>query len=178
MENPLKKNRNEELRLNKFEESEWQKLYNGNQKSYIRKRLDTVKYLQEEMPRSEVAFKLGVSRSSIDKWIDTYNKGGLSGLIKIKRSINRKQRLSLQQKEELVNMILKERPEDYGIDRHIWTGKILEEVIKTKWGVILKDSRIYNILEELGLSHQKAHRDYENADPEAQKAFVAELKKK
>jgi transposase len=41
----------------------------------------------------------------------------------------------------------------------------------------LKDSRIYDILADLGLSHQKAHRDYENGDPEVQKEFVATIKK-
>ena len=42
----------------------------------------------------------------------------------------------------------------------------------------LRDSRIYAILKELGLSHQKAHRDYENADPLVQQEFVSSLKKK
>jgi hypothetical protein len=30
----------------------------------------------------------------------------------------------------------------------------------------------------MGLSHQKAHRDYENADSEQQQKFVATIKKK
>jgi transposase len=45
------------------------------------------------------------------------------------------------------------------------------------WIVILKNSRIYEILEALNFSHQKAHRDYINADPERQKQFVLTLKK-
>lgn len=43
--------------------------------------------------------------------------------------------------------------------------------------VELKDSRIYEILDELNLSHQKAHRDYANADEEQQNIFVLNLKK-
>lgn len=66
--------------------------------------------------------------------------------------------------EQLKRMILEFRPTDYGIDRAIWTGKIIGRVIEQRWGVSLKDSRIYEILDSLKLSHQKANRDYANAD--------------
>ncbi|MBW4608133.1 MAG: winged helix-turn-helix domain-containing protein [Hassallia sp. WJT32-NPBG1] len=81
------------------------------------------------------------------------------------------------QKEELKEMLLSSKPTDYGIDRNIWTGKIICNVIQQKWGVELKDSRVYEILDELHLSHQKAHRDYANADQDGQRAFVSTLKK-
>jgi transposase len=74
-------------------------------------------------------------------------------------------------------MVLNDRPTKYGIDREIWTGKNLVSVIKQRWGVDLKTSRIYEILDNLNLSHQKAHRDYENADPAKQKKFIKLLKK-
>jgi hypothetical protein len=50
-------------------------------------------------------------------------------------------------------------------------------VIRQRWGVDLKTSRIYEILDNLNRSHQKAHRDYDNADPGEQKKFVKILKK-
>ena len=37
--------------------------------------------------------------------------------------------------------------------------------------------RIYEIIQELNLSYQKAHRDYSNADKAKQKQFVEQLKK-
>lgn len=85
--------------------------------------------------------------------------------------------MSAEQKQQLKTMLEEQKPTDYGIDRYIWTGRTIIEVIKVRWDVELKDSRIYQILDELGMSHQKAHRDYENADPEAQKEFVATVKK-
>ena len=51
------------------------------------------------------------------------------------------------------------------------------EVIQSRWNISLKSSRIYEILQELGLSYQRAHRDYEPPDKEAQKAFVEKVKK-
>ena len=74
-------------------------------------------------------------------------------------------------------MLLEQKPTDYGIDRQIWTGQIIAEVIHKRWGVELKDSRIYDILASMGLSHQKAHRDYENGNSEVQKEFVTTVKK-
>ena len=75
-------------------------------------------------------------------------------------------------------MLLENKPIDHGIGRQIWTGKIIAEVIKQRWDVYLEDSRIYTIFKEVGLSHQKAHRDYENADPLAQQELVSSLKKR
>ena len=89
----------------------------------------------------------------------------------------RGQSLSKEQKAEMKLMLLEQKPTDYGIDRQIWTGKIIKEVIQQRWQVELKDSRIYDILKKMGLSHQKAHRDYENADSEQQQKFITTIKK-
>ena len=74
-------------------------------------------------------------------------------------------------------MLLLEKPIDYGIDRNIWTGKIISYVIELRWEVTLKTTRIYEILNELNLSYQKAHRDYANASKEQQQTFIWYLKK-
>jgi transposase len=86
-------------------------------------------------------------------------------------------RLNPEQQRELKRMLQEQKPIDYGVDRYIWTGKIISTVIKQRWGIELKDSRIYEILDCLNLSHQKAHRDYANADQERQQQFVETLKK-
>ena len=62
-------------------------------------------------------------------------------------------------------MVLNDRPTKYGIDGEIRNGKIIAFVIKQRWGVNLKTSRTSEILDNWNLSHQKAHRDYENASP-------------
>ena len=85
--------------------------------------------------------------------------------------------MNLEQRPELKIMLLSQKPTDYGIDRNIWTGKILSSVIELRWVVKLQTTRIYEILSELNLSHHQAHRDYENADEEQQKHFISTLKK-
>ena len=45
-------------------------------------------------------------------------------------------------------------------------GKIISNVIELRWGVRLKTTRIYEILNELNLSYRKAHINYANASEE------------
>lgn len=154
----------------------WQKLYYKYQQEYLRKRLLAIKYLYEGKNRRKVAELLNCTYKTLTKWIDKFLEGGLKQLTEpITHSVP--SRLNLQQKQELKKMLLEQHPKDYSIDRHIWTGKIICTVIHKRWGVSLKDSRIYEILAELNLSHQKAHRDYANADPQQQTQFVETLKK-
>ncbi|MDY7006001.1 MAG: winged helix-turn-helix domain-containing protein [Cyanobacteriota bacterium] len=70
-------------------------------------------------------------------------------------------------------MLLEELPRNYGIDRNIWTGKIIRSVLESRWGVKLKTTIIYEILKQLNLSYQKTHRDYANANKEEQKTFIS-----
>jgi len=151
-------------------------LYYKHQQQYIRRRLEAIKYLQEGKTRQEVINKLGSARQSLTNWIDMYCQGGLPALCTPVK-YNRNQKLDVQKKQELKKMLLEQKPTDYGIDRQLWTAKIIIEVIQKRWDIELKDSRIYDILKEIGLSHQKAHRDYLNADPEAQRQFVVTVKK-
>ena len=86
--------------------------------------------------------------------------------------------LGPEQKQELKRIILEQSPRDYGINRNIWTGEIIIALIEMKWAITFKSSRIYEILNEVGLSYQRAHRDYANASEVEQKEFVQMLKKK
>lgn len=170
-------NLSQRLRLVSLDKQRWQRLYYKNQQGYIRQRLSAIRYLSEGRSRAEVALLVGCTDMTLAKWIGKYLETGLTGLVEpIKHQV--KSRLSPEQQQEIKRMLLNERPSKYGIAREIWTGKIIAAVIKQQWEVDLKTSRIYEILEHLNLSHQKAHRDYVNASPEKQKEFVAILKKK
>jgi transposase len=169
-------NLSQRLRLVELDKKQWQRLYYKNQQEYIRQRLSAIRYLSEGKSRAEVAQLLGCTDLTIAKWMGKYLETGLAGLVEpIKHQV--KERLNPEQQQQIKEMVLNDRPTKYGIDREIWTGKIIAFVIKERWGVDLKTSRIYEILDKLNLSHQKAHRDYDNADPGEQKKFVKILKK-
>lgn len=154
----------------------WQKLYYKYQKDYVRKRLLAIKYLYEGKNRTEVSAIIGCSYKTLSTWIEKFLYGGLDELVKeIAHQVP--SRLSSEQRLELKRMLLEQKPIDYGIDRNIWTGKIISSVIESRWEIQLKTTRIYEILDELKLSYQKAHRDYDHADEDQQKIFVSTLKK-
>ena len=173
----ISKSRTEQLRDIELDVEVWQNLYYKYQQDYIRKRLSAIKYLDEGKSRLQVCSIIGCTYNTLTSWIDKYIEGGLSGLITPIKHKNAPQRLSPEQKQELKRIILKQSPRDYGISRNIWTGEIIIAVIQMKWDIIFKTSRIYEILDELGLSYQRAHRDYANADKAEQKEFVEVLKK-
>jgi len=168
--------RTQKLRTQNLDLELWQKLYYKHQQEYLRKRLLAIKYLWEGKTKIEVSKLLNCTDKTITTWIDKFLEGGLKMLTApIRHQV--KERLNPEQKQELKRIILSKTPKDYGIDRNIWTGKIIQKVILQKWSVSLKTSRIYEILGELKLSYQKAHRDYANASPIKQKEFVETLKK-
>ena len=50
-------------------------------------------------------------------------------------------------------MILEKMSRDYGVDRNIWAGKIISNVIELRCRVKLKTMGIYEISNELNLSY-------------------------
>jgi transposase len=167
---------NSSLHNKPFDADEWQKLYYRNQQQYIRQRLVAVKLLHEGHNRTQVSQQLGCCYDTLTTWIDKYLSDGLIGVVTPIRH-QKPSRLTPEQQQQLNAMVLTQRPTNYGDDRHLWSGTILSEVIEQRFKVKLKDSRIYELLSELGLSYQRAHRDYANADPRAQKEWVETVKK-
>lgn len=64
-----------------------------------------------------------------------------------------------------------------GLSGRCGQGRSWYKVIFARFEVQSKDSRVYELLDELGLSYQRAHRDYANADPQAQTEWVEAVKK-
>lgn len=169
-------NRTIDFQKQQLNDKQWQLLYYQNQQSYLRARLLAIKFLAEGKTRTEVSQLVNCTYKTLTSWIDKYLEGGLEQLTEsIKHQV--RQRLSPLQKQEFKQMLLFQTPIDYGIERNLWTAKIMIQVIDQKWKIQLKDSRIYEIIRELNLSDQKGHRDYANADKNQQKQFVELLKK-
>jgi transposase len=169
-------NQTQALQTKPFDLSEWQKLYNRHQQQYIRQRLDAIQLLQQGKGRLEVCEQVGCSYDTLTSWLKKYLRDGLMGLV-TPITHQKPGRLSVEQQQQLKAMVLTQRPTDYGIERQMWTGAILCEVIAQRFEVQIKDSRLYELLKELGLSYQRAHRDYANADPIAQQEWVETVKK-
>lgn len=141
-------NRTQAVQNKAWDGDEWQKLYYRHQQQYVRHRLEAIKLLYQGNNRTQVGEQVGCSYDTLTSWTTKYLNGGLSELVRPIRH-QKPSRLSVEQQQQLKAMVLTQRPTDYGIERQMWTGAILCEVIAQRFEVQLKDSR-YELLDELG----------------------------
>lgn len=116
------------------------------------------------------------SFKQILNWAHRFEEEGIEGL-KDKPGRGRKSSLSAEQKNSLSELLLNRSPVDYGYNTETWTGPILIDWVKLNFGVEFKKAQIYNIIKQLGFSHQKAKGFYPEADPKSQDEFKEDLKK-
>ncbi len=156
---------------------ELQRLYYANQNSYLRTRLKAIELIWDGLKLVDVCIRLNCNLKSLRKWIDAYLNGGFEELLQKKVSGKLgKGKISKDRLRILRYIILEKSPSDYGMDFYRWTLDAIKNLIFKKWKIALQKSRLQVILKEkLGLSYQKFHRDYANADIGAQKAFAKDI---
>ena len=68
-------------------------------------------------------------------------------------------------------------PEKHGYNTSTWTGPMLIDYIKKKFGKSYKKAQIYKILAKMNLTYQKSKGIYLEAKSEKREEIVIELKK-
>lgn len=155
----------------------WQALYYRHQQQSRRRRLLALRAIWDGASMAEVCRGQGVRRKTLEGWLDSYLHGGFDALLAPQKR-PRPQALTPQRRKVLRHILLHKAPADYGIDSCQWTAPHVMELLRSKWDVALRPTRLYEIFDELGLSHQKAHRDYGPARPGQRAEFVRALGKK
>lgn len=157
-----------------FDETEYGRHFHLNQAEYIRTRLRCVKLYWQGMGFAQIAQQAGLHHQTVRKHVNTYIAGGFEQLC---QPDTRAQQglLTDQQAADFKQVLLSKRPEQAGLEGNIWTGALMRQYLLQTYGVSYR-SGIYDLLERLRLSHQKAHSDYGNADPAQQAAFLDDLK--
>jgi transposase len=165
------------VRAKGMDKQDWQRYYNQHQQTYKRSKLKAVELAVGHTGSfRSLARELGCSKTSLANWLDCYLSKGLKGLVEGIRH-QKPERLSLEQKQQLQAWLLDKQPADFGLDGYIWTAKLIAVLVKQAFGVAYQPSGIYKLLDRMGFSHQRAHRDYGNADKEEQEQFISGLKK-
>lgn len=154
-------------------EQAYSRYFHQHQAEYIRIKLRCVKAYGQGMEFAAIAAQYGVHEQSCRKYVNDYLASGFAGLCK---ATKRKQptQLSAEQEQSFKQVLLTTRPCEVGLQGNIWTGKLMCQYLEQTYGVVYQ-SGIYDLLERLNLSHQKAHSDYGNAKEEDQQAFIQEL---
>ena len=110
-------------------------------------------------------------------WAKRFNNFGVEGL-KDKVKPGRKPTITQEQLGRLKNVILNEKPEDYGYNSGTWTAPIISDWLFKECNIKYSDDNIYLLLKKkLNLKHKKGKGFYPEADNEQRENFVKDIKK-
>jgi transposase len=130
-----------------------------------------VEAVQNGIPKSTVAQAYGVSRLTIYRWLDRFERDGAEGLERQPGS-GRPRKLEELTEEELKAIVL-QRASDFGFETDLWTVGRLRRVIREQYEIDLSDNTVWRRLREAGLTYQKPEREYYEIDEATREAWLA-----
>ena len=170
----MPKSKKAEFDTKGFDEVQWNKYFRRHQQEYIRKRLRAIKLFAENNDVSTICQTLSLNKNTFYLLVNRYLKEGFEGLcrpaVRPKPTL-----LSPEQELSFKQTIVSKTPFECALAGNIWNGRLMREFIKREFAVNYK-SGIYDLLERLNLSHQKAHADYQNASKDEQLLFLDRFK--
>jgi transposase len=120
-----------------------------------------------------LADEVGVHRSAVGKWLQWFNADGVEGL-RTRTAPGRPPRLTLEQRQEVVRVV-EAGPPAAGFRSGVWTGALVGEWIKERFGVEYHPQHIPRMLHQLGFSVQRPRKRLARADREAQAFWLREV---
>ncbi len=170
----MPKSKKAEFDTKGLDEVQWNKYFRRYQQEYIRKRFRAIKLFAENNDVSTISKTLSLNKNSVYILLAAYLKEGFEGLCRL--AVRPKPTLlSPEQELSFKQTIVSKAPFECALVGNIWNGRLMREFIKREFAVDYK-SGIYDLLERLNLSHQKAHSDYQNASKDEQLQFLDRFK--
>lgn len=114
----------------------------------------------------ELAEELDVTRGSVNRWLQWFDAEGTDGL-KPRIAPGPKPRLSEHQLSELAT-IIEAGPQCAGYLSGVWTGPMIGDLIRRRYGVKYHNHYIPSLLHKLGFSVQRPRKRLARADHERQ----------
>jgi len=151
-----------------WDQSQYDRYFKQHTTEKVRRKLRTLKLYHQQAKLVHIVTKMALSLPTVRTYITTYAQGGFAALCRPEVR-PRAGRLTSQQAADFKHILLTSRPCDHHIEGNIWTGERMCIYLEQTYEVAYH-SGIYNLLDRLRLSHQRAHADYGNADPLAQHA--------
>jgi transposase len=131
-------------------------------------RLYAVYQISQGKDAKEIQDMYSTCHKSICNWVHRYNAEGIDGL-KDRPRCGRPSYLSDFQKSEL-EQIIRSSPLEHGYHTATWTGALVGDFIKKRFGVAYKRAQIYNILHSLNFSFQKGRGYYPETEERTEEA--------
>lgn len=150
-------------------------LYKKEKNSKMKERYHALILMHELRNCTKVSDIIKKSRTTIQKWINTFNIHGIEGIIP-RSPPGRPSKLSNQQKE-LLKIDVLTHPRKLGYEFSNWEGKYISEHVKNKFGVLLKVRQCQYLLHEMGFSLQRPRYAFPKANKNIQEEFIHDFKK-
>lgn len=128
----------------------------GSAEVLERRRRKALELLQEDVSLHEVARRIGCHPSSVLRWRDRRQAFGEQGL-KVRSSPGRPSRLSREQKQQLLELLLR-GPGAFGWRTEVWTTGRIAQLIESQFHVAYHPDHVGRILHSLRWSPQKPER--------------------
>lgn len=120
----------------------------------------------------ELALEYGISRGSINRWLQWYETMGVDGLVTA-ASPGAPPKLNAEERAELTALV-EAGPLAAGYTSGVWTGPMVGDLIEKKFGVRYHKHNVPRLLHELGFSLQRPRKRLARADLDAQETWVRE----
>ncbi len=118
----------------------------------------------------DLAEELDVTRGSVNRWLQWFNAEGTDGL-KPRKAPGPKPRLTEEQASELTTVI-EAGPQSAGYLSGMWTGPMIGDLIRRRYGVKYHNHYIPPLLHKLGFSVQRPRKRLARADHERQEYWL------
>jgi transposase len=130
-----------------------------------------IEAVQKGISTTTVAKAFGISRLTVYRWMDRFQRDGTEGLLR-KPGSGRPRKLEELTEEEVKSIVL-QRASSFGFETDLWTVGRLRRVIKEQYEIELSDNTVWRRLREAGLTYQKPEREYYEIDEATRHAWLA-----
>lgn len=124
----------------------------------------------EERRVIDLAVEVGVTRGSVNRWLQWYEAQGLEGLV-TGTPPGAAPKLSKEQRAELTSMV-EAGPVAAGYQSGVWTGPMIGDLIEHRFGVRYHNHHVPRLLHQLGFSVQRPRKRLARADADAQEYWL------
>jgi len=136
-------------------------------------RLMAVRRVRAGERPSEVIGSYGLCRTTIYKWLRVSRRRGEKALASRKAS-GPTPKLSARQKQQIFRWINGKDPRQYGFDFGLWTRKIVQLMVRERFGIDVSVTAVGRMLAELEITPQKPLRRAYERDPVAIRKWMEE----
>jgi transposase len=118
------------------------------------RRISVLLMVSEQEAMEKIIAVWDVSRQTIIHWVKSLMWKGFDSL-QYEKPKGRPAKLTKTQKDQL-RVLIKQGPEACGYDSGCWTSILIQELIRTRFGVLFNRFYVCELLRNLGFSRQKA----------------------